>query len=73
MVLDELGLGSVVILLLWYVDLVGDLYSGVIYGGVILVLMDICCGVVVMLYFDGVKVMVIIDLCIDYMCVVMLW
>lgn len=47
---------------------IGDFEIKVILGGVVLVFLDICCGVVVLMYLKVLVCMVIMDLWIDYMC-----
>lgn len=47
---------------------IGDFEIKVIFGGVVLVFLDICCGVVVLIYLKVLVCMVMMDLWIDYMC-----
>lgn len=49
MELVEIGLFMVVICMFYDEKLIGDFEIKVIYGGVVFVLMDICCGIVVMM------------------------
>lgn len=67
---DSVGEGDVCMCLFYCEDLVGDLEIGVIYGGVVMVLLDYVCGLVVFMGFGGEDVLVMLDLCIDYMCLV---
>lgn len=64
---------GVCVCLFWCEDLVGNLDIGVLYGGVIFVMMDQVGGMVnsCCLYFNF-EIMLIIDFCVDYLYVLIL-
>lgn len=63
-VVDEKGL----ILCLFYSQvIIGNLESGVVYGGVIIILMDIICGIFMVCVLLDFEICLMFDLCIDYM------
>lgn len=59
--------GCVEIIFFYSDYFIGDFEMGVIYGGVIISIFDNVCGIVVGSVLEEVILMVILDLCIDYM------